>query len=52
MRQENEDLAVAAQIVRKKTEELSAHIGQLEKEKNEIQDSLHEEVNLLRSSLS
>jgi len=52
MRQENEDLAVAAQIVRKKTEELSQQVAQLENEKNEIQDSLHEEVGLLKNSLA
>lgn len=52
MRQENEELATAAQIVRRKSDELNVQVGQLEREKNEIQDSLHEEVNLLRSSLS
>jgi hypothetical protein len=52
LRQENEELATAAQIVRRKSEELTVQVGHLEREKNEVQDSLHEEVNLLRGSLS
>lgn len=51
LRQENEELFSAGDIIRSKTDELNAKVFHLEQEKNELEESFHKEVLILRGSL-
>ncbi|MBK9323323.1 MAG: hypothetical protein IPM97_10340 [Bdellovibrionaceae bacterium] len=50
-RQENEELASAGDIIRNRSEELTARIFALEGEKQEVHDSLQNELMLVKGSL-
>ncbi len=50
-RQENEELASAGEIIRDRSEELTARIFSLEGEKQEIQDTLQNELMIVKGSL-
>lgn len=51
LRQENEELFSAGEVIRGKTDELNAKVFHLEQEKNELEESFHKEVLILRGSL-
>lgn len=51
LRQENEELASAAEVVGRRSEELEAKLNQLEKERNEIQDQAQSEALILKGHL-
>lgn len=50
-RQENEELASAGEIIRNRSEELTARIFALEKEKQEVSDSLQNELIIVKGTL-
>jgi len=50
-RQENEELASAGEIIRSRSEELTARIFALEKEKQEVYDSLQNELMIVKGTL-
>lgn len=50
-RQENEELASAGEIIRNRSEELTSRIFALEKEKQEISDSLQNELIIVKGTL-
>ncbi|WP_413288780.1 hypothetical protein [Bdellovibrio sp. HCB337] len=50
-RQENEELASAGEIVRDRSEELTARVFALEKEKQEVSDSLQNELMIVKGTL-
>lgn len=50
-RQENEELASAGEIIRQRSEELTARIFAIEKEKQEVSDSLQNELIIVKGTL-
>lgn len=50
-RQENEELASAGEIIRNRSEELTSRIFALEKEKQEVSDSLQNELIIVKGTL-
>ncbi len=51
LREENEELASAGEIIRSRADELSAHMTKVEKEKAEIQESAKSELLILKGNL-
>lgn len=51
-RQENEELASAGEIIRSRSEELTARVFALEKEKHELSDSLQNELIIVKGTLT
>lgn len=51
LRAENEELASAGEIIRSRTDELSVRISSLEKEKEEVRESAHSEILILKGNL-
>lgn len=51
LRQENDELLTASEIIRNKSEEFTIKISQLEKENSEIKSDLKNEISLLKGNL-
>jgi chromosome segregation ATPase len=51
LRQENDEVSSAADIIRSRLEELNARITSLEKEKSEMRESLNNEIMILKGNL-